>query len=130
MTQHLEALELAVKTRTMRRKIRDDICNGVVDVQDLIYDPPEVMLDGRLSYFLMSKPWFAKTKTENVLRQIGCTHLTKVRNLTERQKLLIIDVINSMGIPLRHGPCPDCGGPKYYTSNRCVRCSNKSRARN
>lgn len=129
MAQHMEALGLANKARMMRRKIRDDIRDDVVTIQDLLYDPPEVMLNGRVSYFLMSKRWYAKARTENILRQVGCTHLTKVGNLTERQRDRLIEIINNSGKPLLHSPCPDCGGSKYYTSERCVRCSNKKRRR-
>lgn len=129
MAQHMEALKKANRNRMMRRKIREDIRDEVVCIQDLIHDPPEVVLTGRLSYFLLSKRGWAETRTEAILKKSGCTYETKVGKLTERQRTLLIEILDSIGTPLLHDTCPRCGKQKHYTSKLCLRCSNQSRRR-
>lgn len=129
MTQHLDALAIANKNRTLRRKIKDDIADGIIRLEDLIHDPPEAMLGAKVFDFLIAKRYTGRLRALEILRRSDCSELIRVRKLTDRQKKLLIKNIQTYGIQKWHDDCPGCGESKRYTSRLCVRCSNKSRAR-
>lgn len=99
--QHLTALEKANKIRLGRAEIKQNLQAGKENIRKLILEPPEVIQTMTVYELLISQRQWARTRTLRAINKpwLNISENTTVGSLTERQKILLIDVIGKTGKP-------------------------------
>lgn len=83
--QHLEMLEKANHTRTVRSEWRQYVRDGG-DPLPVIHDNPEEFRTMYVATALKCIPWLGKARIDNLFRNAGILPIARLGRLTDRQR--------------------------------------------
>jgi hypothetical protein len=88
MTQALEALELANRTRRERAEVKRLIRCGELTVTDVLADPPSSCRRMSILELLRAQHLWGPKRCRRLLREVQISEIRRVEDLTERQRNL------------------------------------------
>jgi len=85
--QKKEALKKAQEVRSKRAKVREDLKNGKISLENIFEDiEDEVIGKMRVAYLLESLPRIGRVRTIQIMEEVGIDESRRVRGLGVRQK--------------------------------------------
>jgi hypothetical protein len=93
MTQALEALELANRTRRDRAEVKRRIKRGELTVAEVLADPPACCGRMSIAELLGAQVLWGPKRCRRLLRDAQVSEIRRVGDLTERQRNLIAGLI-------------------------------------
>lgn len=86
LEQRLEALRRANDIRSQRARLKKDLKQGEIKIDDLLVDPPEFIRTAKVVDVLMAVPNCGKVKSGKVLNHCRISSNKTVGGLSERQR--------------------------------------------
>ncbi len=90
----MEALKRANDIRVRRAKLKKDLKDGRVQVEEILSDPPEYVETAKVFDILMAVPKFGRVKAARFLNQCRISQSKTVGGLSERQRTELIALFN------------------------------------
>jgi hypothetical protein len=95
--QRLRALERANTVRLARAELKRRIAEGEAAAADIILDPPDEALTWAIGELLMSQRRWGSTRCRKFLARHHVSETKMLGGLTERQRRLLADELESCG---------------------------------
>lgn len=95
-TQRMGALAEANRIRTARAWLKRDLKHGIVQVTDLIMDPPDFINTMKIVDLLVAAPKIRQIKAKQILGPY-ITPIRTVGDLTDAQQLGLVHRIQKLG---------------------------------
>jgi hypothetical protein len=86
----MEALKRANDIRVRRAKLKKDLKDGRVRVEEILGDPPEYVETAKVFDILLAVPKFGRVKAARFLNQCRISQSKTVGGLSERQRAELI----------------------------------------
>jgi len=96
--QRLRALERANAVRLARAELKRRIAEGEATAADIILEPPDEALTWAIGELLMSQRRWGSTRCRKFLARYHVTETKMLGALTERQRRLLADELESSGV--------------------------------
>jgi uncharacterized protein (DUF58 family) len=93
LQQRMDALEKANEIRQARKALKRDVRMRVVNLLDVIEDPPEYALTMRLETLLMAVPGTGCVKVQRLFKRTGISTSKTLGGLTFRQRDLVTEYL-------------------------------------
>lgn len=94
MTQRMEALAQANAVQGARANLKKDIRSGLTSAPDVVLSEiPDWLERMRVSDLVRSTHRMGRTNLLPILRQVSCSEVQQVGYLTERQRLLLAELL-------------------------------------
>ena len=90
LDQRMEALKRANDIRVKRAKLKKDLKDGNVRIEEILGDPPEYVSTAKVFDMLMAVPKFGRVKAARFLNQCRISQSKTVGGLSERQRAELI----------------------------------------
>lgn len=90
LEQRLEALKRANAIRSQRARLKKDLKQGVIKIDQILNDPPEFIKTAKVMDVLLSVPNCGKVKSTKVLNHCRISPNKTVGGLSERQRRELI----------------------------------------
>ena len=94
LDQRMEALKRANDIRVKRAKLKKDLKDGQVSIEEILRDPPEYVSTAKVFDMLMAVPKFGRVKAARFLNQCRISQSKTVGGLSERQRAELIGLFN------------------------------------
>ena len=94
LDQRMEALKRANDIRVRRAKLKKDLKDGRVRVQQILSSPPDFVETAKVFDILMAVPKFGRVKAARFLNQCRISQSKTVGGLSERQRAELIGLFN------------------------------------
>lgn len=93
MSQALEALEVANRTRRERAEVKRLIRCGGLTVAEVLADPPAFLARMPIGELIRAQALWGPTRSRKFLRRAEITETRRIGELTERQRDLIAGLL-------------------------------------
>ena len=90
LDQRMEALQRANDIRVKRAKLKRDLKDGRVRIEEILDDPPEYVSTAKVFDMLMAVPKFGRVKAARFLNQCRISQSKTVGGLSDRQRTELI----------------------------------------
>jgi hypothetical protein len=94
LDQRMEALKRANDIRVKRAKLKKDLKEGRVRIDEILRDPPEYVSTAKVFDMLMAVPKFGRVKAARFLNQCRISQSKTVGGLSERQRGELMALFN------------------------------------
>jgi hypothetical protein len=94
LDQRMDALRRANEIRVRRAKLKKDLKDGRVRIEQILRNPPEYVSTAKVFDMLMSVPKFGRVKAGRFLNQCRISQSKTVGGLSERQRAELIGLFN------------------------------------
>ena len=94
LDQRMEALQRANDIRVRRAKLKRDLKDGRVQIEEVLMDPPEYVSTAKVFDMLMAVPKFGRVKAARLLNQCRISQSKTVGGLSERQRAELTALFN------------------------------------
>jgi hypothetical protein len=95
LDQRMEALQRANDIRVRRAKLKKDLKDGAVRIEDILMDPPEYVSTAKVFDMLMAVPKFGRVKAARMLNHCRISQSKTVGGLSERQRAELVGLFNN-----------------------------------
>src|SRR5919199_6538742 len=90
LDQRMDALKRANDIRVRRAKLKRDLKDGRVQIEQVLNDPPEYVSTAKVIDILMAVPKFGRVKAARFLNTCRISQSKTVGGLSERQRAELI----------------------------------------
>ena len=97
LDQRMEALKRANDIRVRRARLKKDLKDGRVRIEQILHDPPEYVSTAKVFDMLMAVPKFGRVKAARLLNQCRISQSKTVGGLSERQRAELVELFNHRG---------------------------------
>ncbi len=94
LDQRMEALKRANDIRVRRAKMKKDLKEGQIQIDEILNDPPEYVSTAKVFDILMAVPKFGRVKAARFLNQCRISQAKTVGGLSERQRAELIGLFH------------------------------------
>ena len=94
LDQRMEALKRANDIRVRRAKLKKNLKDGAVQIEEILLDPPEYVSTAKVFDMLMAVPKFGRVKAARLLNHCRISQSKTVGGLSERQRAELIGLFN------------------------------------
>ena len=94
LDQRMEALRRANDIRVRRAKLKKDLKDGRVQIEDVLLDPPEWVETAKVFDMLMAVPKLGRVKAARLLNSCRISQSKTVGGLSERQRAELVSLFN------------------------------------
>jgi hypothetical protein len=94
LDQRMEALKRANDIRVRRARLKKDLKDGRVQIEEVLGDPPPFVETAKVFDILMAVPKFGRVKAAKLLNQCRISQSKTVGGLSERQRGELIGLFN------------------------------------
>ncbi len=94
LDQRMEALRRANDIRVKRARLKRDLKDGRVNIEQILRDPPEYVETAKVFDILMAVPKFGRVKAARFLNQCRISQAKTVGGLSERQRAELVGLFN------------------------------------
>src|SRR3954463_3882315 len=95
LDQRMDALKRANDVRVKRAKLKKDLKDGRVRIEQILGNPPESVSTAKVSDILMAVPKFGRVKAARFLNTCRISQSKTVGGLSDRQRTELIGLFNS-----------------------------------
>src|ERR671918_2506526 len=92
LDQRMEALKRANDIRVKRAKLKKDLKDGKVHIEQILGDPPEYVSTAKVFDMLMAVPKFGRVKAARFLNQCRISQSKTVAGLSDRQREELVNL--------------------------------------
>jgi hypothetical protein len=93
--QRMDALKRANDVRVKRAKLKKDLKEGKVKIEQILGNPPEYVSTAKVIDILMAVPKFGRVKAARFLNTCRISQSKTVGGLSDRQRTELIGLFNS-----------------------------------
>ncbi len=93
--QRMDALKRANDVRVKRAKLKKDLKDGKVKIEQILGNPPEYVSTAKVIDILMAVPKFGRVKAARFLNTCRISQSKTVGGLSDRQRAELIGLFNS-----------------------------------
>lgn len=90
----MEALKRANDIRVRRARLKKDLKDGCVRIEDVLVNPPDYVGTAKVFDILMAVPKFGRVKAARFLNQCRISQSKTVGGLSERQRAELIGLFH------------------------------------
>jgi hypothetical protein len=94
LDQRMEALKRANDIRVRRARLKKDLKDGHVRIEEVLASPPEYVETAKVFDILMAVPKFGRVKAARFLNQCRISQSKTVGGLSERQRAELVGLFN------------------------------------
>src|SRR5918911_4158164 len=94
LDQRMEALRRANDIRVKRAKLKKNLKDGRVSIEQILREPPEYVSTAKVFDMLMAVPKFGRVKAARLLNQCRISQSKTVGGLSDRQRHELIALFN------------------------------------
>jgi hypothetical protein len=94
LDQRMEALKRANDIRVRRARLKKDLKDGSVQIEQILNAPPEYVETAKVFDMLMAVPKFGRVKAARFLNQCRISQSKTVGGLSERQRAELVGLFN------------------------------------
>ena len=94
LDQRMEALKRANDIRVKRARLKKDLKDGNVRIDQILRHPPEYVETAKVFDILMAVPKFGRVKAARFLNQARISQAKTVGGLSERQRAELVGLFN------------------------------------
>src|ERR671931_1203323 len=94
LDQRMEALRRANDIRVQRAKLKKNLKDGRVSIEEILREPPEYVSTAKVFDMLMAVPKFGRVKAARLLNQCRISQSKTVGGLSDRQRHELIALFN------------------------------------
>ena len=94
LDQRMEALKRANDIRVRRARLKKDLKDGHVRIEEILAAPPEYVETAKVFDILMAVPKFGRVKAARFLNQCRISQSKTVGGLSERQRAELVGLFN------------------------------------
>ena len=94
LDQRMEALKRANDIRVRRAKLKKDLKDGLVQIEQILSNPPEYVSTAKVFDMLMAVPKFGRVKAARFLNTCRISQSKTVGGLSDRQRTELIGLFN------------------------------------
>jgi hypothetical protein len=94
LDQRMEALRRANDIRVRRARLKRDLKEGRIHIEEILLDPPEWVSTAKVFDMLMAVPKFGRVKAARMLNHCRISQSKTVGGLSERQRAELIALFN------------------------------------
>jgi hypothetical protein len=94
LDQRMEALKRANDIRVKRARLKKDLKEGRVSIEQILREPPEFVSTAKVFDMLMAVPKFGRVKAARFLNQCRISQSKTVGGLSDRQRAELIGLFN------------------------------------
>ena len=94
LDQRMEALKRANAIRVQRAKLKKDLKESRVSIEQILRNPPEYVSTAKVFDMLMAVPKFGRVKASRFLNTCRISQSKTVGGLSERQRAELIGLFN------------------------------------
>src|SRR5919199_220018 len=94
LDQRMEALKRANDIRVRRAKLKKDLKDGRVRIEQILSDPPDYVETAKVMDILMAVPKFGRVKAARFLNTCRISQSKTVGGLSERQRAELVGLFN------------------------------------
>lgn len=94
LDQRMEALKRANDIRVRRAKLKKDLKDSHVRIEQILTEPPDYVSTAKVFDILMAVPKFGRVKAARFLNQCRISQSKTVGGLSERQRAELIGLFN------------------------------------
>ena len=91
----MDALKRANDIRVKRARLKKDLKDGRVLIDEILSDPPEYVSTAKVVDILMAVPKFGRVKAARFLNQCRISQSKTVGGLSDRQRAELVGLFNS-----------------------------------
>src|ERR1044071_1398615 len=92
--QRMDALKRANDVRVRRAKLKKDLKDGRVGIEQILGNPPEYVSTAKVIDILMAVPKFGRVKAARFLNTCRISQSKTVGGLSDRQRAELIDLFH------------------------------------
>ncbi|MEZ5099842.1 MAG: integration host factor, actinobacterial type [Thermoleophilia bacterium] len=93
LDQRMEALRRANDVRVRRAQLKKDLKSGLVQIEDVLDDPPEYVSTAKVFDMLLAVPKFGRVKANRFLTQCRISQSKTVGGLSDRQRAELVGLL-------------------------------------
>jgi hypothetical protein len=93
LDQRMEALQRANEVRIRRAQLKRDLKAGRVQIADVLADPPEHLLTGKVFDVLLAVPKCGRVKASRFLAVCRIAQSKTVGGLSDRQRSELVELV-------------------------------------
>ena len=93
--QRMDALKRANDVRVKRAKLKKDLKEGKIRIEQILGNPPEYVSTAKVIDILMAVPKFGRVKAARFLNTCRISQSKTVGGLSDRQRAELIGLFNS-----------------------------------
>jgi hypothetical protein len=94
LDQRMEALKRANDIRVRRARLKRDLKDGSVRIEEILANPPQYVETAKVFDILMAVPKFGRVKAARFLNQCRISQSKTVGGLSERQRTELVGLFN------------------------------------
>src|ERR1041385_2061207 len=94
LDQRMDALKRANDVRVRRAKLKKDLKEGKVRIEQILGNPPEYVSTAKVIDILMAVPKFGRVKAARFLNTCRISQSKTVGGLSDRQRAELIEIFN------------------------------------
>ncbi len=94
LDQRMEALKRANDIRVKRAKLKKDLKDGHVRIEQILRNPPEYVSTAKVFDILMAVPKFGRVKAARFLNQCRISQSKTVGGLSDRQRTELVGLFS------------------------------------
>ena len=94
LDQRMEALKRANDIRVRRARLKKDLKDGHVRIEEILASPPEYVETAKVFDILMAVPKFGRVKAARFLNQCRISQSKTVGGLSERQRAELVGLFD------------------------------------
>jgi hypothetical protein len=94
LDQRMDALKRANDIRVKRAKLKKDLKDGRVRIEQILLNPPEYVSTAKVIDILMAVPKFGRVKAARFLNQCRISQSKTVGGLSDRQRTELVGLFN------------------------------------
>src|SRR5438128_1529597 len=94
LDQRMDALKRANDIRVRRARLKKDLKDGHVRIEDVLNDPPEFVSTAKVIDILMAVPKFGRVKAARFLNTCRISQSKTVGGLSERQRAELVGLFD------------------------------------
>lgn len=94
LDQRMDALQRANDVRVRRAKLKKDLKEGTVGIEEILGNPPEYVSTAKVIDILMAVPKFGRVKAARFLNTCRISQSKTVGGLSDRQRTELIGLFN------------------------------------
>jgi hypothetical protein len=94
LDQRMDALKRANDVRVRRARLKKDLKDGRVRIDQILHNPPEYVSTAKVIDILMAVPKFGRVKAARFLNTCRISQSKTVGGLSDRQRTELIDLFH------------------------------------
>jgi hypothetical protein len=93
LDQRMDALRRANEIRVRRAQLKKDLKSGIVQIEQILRNPPSYVETAKVFDMLMAVPKFGRVKAARFLNQCRISQSKTVGGLSERQRAELVGLL-------------------------------------